>query len=537
LRKLRKAGLVCVLVTNQSGIGRGLFSYSEYESVHAEFLRQIEGELDAAYMCPDPPTKPSPRRKPNTGMLEEAAIELNLDLNRSWLVGDKEADLLCGRNAGLRTLLVRTGYGNRTEKSARFLADFVCDSISEAAEIILQFSKKDNNIEKNLYFPPCRSWVEVDEKAIRHNAKLALELASPAGLLPVLKADAYGHGALRVALALRGLADIFGMACLAEAIELQEAIERTDSGWKPDFLLLSPCLPEERQIAVERNFVVTVSSFKETEFYSKIAEGVSSPCRVHFKIDTGMGRLGAWREEALEQLQMVRCLDWVKVEMISTHLSSADEDEAYTLEQLNWFASVEAHLRREFPNVRLHALNSAGLLRYPKYAFDLVRPGLMLYGITPFNGNKESGGKCVSLRPAMEWRAKVLIVREHPPGRRISYGGEFVTRRKSRIAILAVGYADGFFRQIRSGTAQVLIKGQRCPVIGRVTMDQILVDVTDSGDVQPGDVAVLLGRDGDDEITANEFATWASTIPWHVFTSLGPRVQRVSPFCTKNTLR
>lgn len=527
LRSLREAGFACVLITNQSGIGRGIFSLSDYEAVHREFLRQIEGQLDGAYMCPDPPSQPSHRRKPNTGMLEQAAQELDLDLENSWFVGDKEADLLCGRNAKLRTILVRTGYGALVEKNARYLADAVCNSVSEAAKLILKFSKKDIFSQKLIH--PVRTWIEVDEKALRHNGEIARKLAAPAGLLPILKADAYGHGALRVALALRGLADIFGVACLNEAIELQNALNRVDSGWKPDILLLSPCLPEERLLVIQRNFIATVSSLDEALEYANSAKEISSStkARIHFKIDTGMGRLGAWREEALEQLKSLRSVPHLQIEMISTHLSVADEDEVFTLEQLNWFLEHEPQFRRWFPDAKLHALNSAGVLQFPQYAFDLVRPGLMLYGISPFADTTKIGES--NLKPALQWYARVLLIREHPAGRRISYGGEFVTPRKSRIAILSVGYADGYFRQIRSGTASVLIRGQRCPVVGRITMDQIMVDVTDLREAQIGDIAVLIGRDGKEEITATEFATWASTISWHVFTSFGPRVARYNP--------
>lgn len=367
------------------------------------------------------------------------------------------------------------------------------------------------NLGKNL---PFRSWIEIDESALRSNAAQAAEWARPARLLPVIKANAYGHGALLVARTLAPYAEAYAVANIAEAMELRLG------GICQDLLLLGPCLPEERAFVLSEGCMPTVSSLAEALAFAALAEA-TKPAKLHFKIDTGMGRIGAWKEDALEALEALKQEPRILVSMISTHLSAADEDPHFTAQQLAWLKDKEPLLRKWFPGVRLHALNSAGLIRHPEAAFDLVRPGLMLYGVSPVPEAREL------LRPVMSWRTRVVQVREVPSGRRISYGGDFVTQRRSRVAVLAVGYADGYFRQIPSGGAQVLLRGQRCPVVGRITMDQIMVDATDMEERETlceGETATLLGKDGGEQIRAEEMALWAGTIPWHVLTAIGPRV-------------
>lgn len=368
---------------------------------------------------------------------------------------------------------------------------------------------------------PARTWVEFDWSALRHNALEARRLAGTAGLLPIIKANAYGHQARAAARALADLADIFGVANEAEAEQLRAA------GLRQDLVLLSSCLPEERAAAVRHGSIVTVSSREEALSYVSAAAGERP--RWHYKIDTGMGRLGQWKEDALAELRELARETRGTVELISTHLSAAECDADFTLEQLRWFAAAVTQLRPLFPQARFHVLNSAGLLLYPEYAFDLVRPGLMLYGVTPLPPQIQPASP-VQLRPVLAWKTRIALVRDLPPGRRISYGGDHVTTRPTRLGLLPVGYADGYFRQIPSGRAAVLVRGQRCAVLGRVTMDQIAVDLTDlpgAAEMAPGELVVLLGTMGEAEITANEMATWAGTIPWHVFTAIGPRARQV----------
>ncbi len=386
------------------------------------------------------------------------------------------------------------------------------------------FSEKEETLLRGV---PARSWTELDTGALLHNFRSISGLTPQAEILPIIKANAYGHGVLAVAEALQNKARAFGVANLREAWELRQA------GFRQDLVVLGTCLPGERSAALSLGCTVTVSSAEELQGYAALArEKNAAPARVHFKIDTGMGRLGEWKEEGVRSLLATKKITGCKLCMISSHLSAADEDEDFTLAQLRWFASAAENLRAEFPAARFHILNSAGILRHPEFALDLVRPGLMLYGVPPV---PVAPG---ILRPAMRWMARVALLRKVAAGRRVSYGGEFVTNRNSVLAILSVGYADGFFRQIRSGTARVLIGGKSCPVVGRVTMDQIVADVTDAvlldgQNIAEGDAVTLMGRDGEKEITAGEIAAWAGTIPWHVFTAIGPRVQHL-PLITAN---
>ncbi len=361
--------------------------------------------------------------------------------------------------------------------------------------------------------PPARTWVEINPGAIRHNAELILQKVSPAGILPVVKANAYGHGAVEVAGCLSGLSGYFAVANLEEAIQLKEA------GIRESLVLLGPSLPGERQPSIKSGFLPTVSSAKETRAFPAGPDGCR---RVHFKIDSGMGRIGAWKDDALSDLLTLATDPACKVEMISTHLPSVEEDPRGTEEQLLWFQIAREQLLPHFPAAKFHALNSAGILRFPDRHFDLVRPGLLLYGVSPVSGNADG-----EFLPALSWRARVALVRNVPAGRSISYGGEFVTKKPCRLAVLPIGYADGFFRQIPSETAHVLLRGQRCKVVGRVTMDQVVVDVTHLPGLEEGEVATIIGKDQEAEIRAQEYAGWAGTISWHALTAIGPRVQRV----------
>ena len=351
-----------------------------------------------------------------------------------------------------------------------------------------------------------RTWAEIDLSAIRHNVSIVRERIGPKpGIVAIVKANAYGHGSAKVAGAIAGMVDLFGVANVEEAREL--------NGLERDILLLSPSAPGERREVVARRFIATVSS--ETEA-SDFTGG-----RINFKVDTGMGRIGCWEQDALEELRAIVRLKNVEVHSISTHLPVGDEDASYTVDQLNRFAKMAAKFRALAPGAKIHALNSAGILGFPDHAQDLVRPGLMLYG-SAYPAKFQA-----LLRPALTWKARVLLVRSVGPDRGVSYGRTFVTSRPMRIASLAVGYADGFPRQVSGRAAHVLIGGMRCAVLGRVTMDQILVDVTKLPTVAAGDEAVLIGRQGAEEILARELAEKAQTISWHVFTGIGARVRKV----------
>jgi len=363
--------------------------------------------------------------------------------------------------------------------------------------------------------PAGESWrirAEIDHGALRHNAAAVRKVVGDQpGLIAVIKADGYGHGGPEVAQTLAPFAAQFGVATLHEARAVRAVVP------EKDLLILSPCLPEEREAAVREGFIPVVSSTAEAKAYAHLAQG--KPVRIHLCVDTGMGRIGVWHEDAIKTAQEIAAIAGIEVESVSTHLPVADSDAEFTAQELAGWEKLVAQLRPIFPDTKFHALNSAAALACPHYAMDRVRPGLALYGISPLPAFQ------TLLKPVMTLKTQITLVRDVGPGRGISYGRTFITSKPMRIATLAMGYADGYPRQTSNQGAQVLIRGERCPVLGRITMDQLMVDVTDlPRDVAPGEEVVLFGKQGDEEITVGEVAAWAGTITWDVLTRLGKRV-------------
>lgn len=352
-----------------------------------------------------------------------------------------------------------------------------------------------------------RVWTEVDPDAIRWNAEF-VKRHTGAELIAVVKANAYGHGVENAVPILREVADLFAVANVGEAAEVR--------GLAPekDILLLSPCLPEERAAAVQLDCIATVSSAREAGDFGKSA-------RVSLKVDMGMGRIGVWHTQALGEIESIMSAANVELHSVATHLPVADEDEVFTRHQLADFSEFAVKVRALAPHVKFHALNSAGICAFPESAFGHVRAGLMLYGSASIPAFQSQ------LRPALAWKSRILLVRDVPEGRGISYGRTFITPRPMRIATLAVGYADGYPRQASNRGACVLVGGKRCALLGRVTMDQILVDVSGVPDAEIGEEVVLIGAQGDEIILAGEVAQWAGTIAWHIFTGIGGRTKRV----------
>ncbi|MEP6822966.1 MAG: alanine racemase [Chthoniobacterales bacterium] len=359
-----------------------------------------------------------------------------------------------------------------------------------------------------------RCWAEIDLAALRHNARVARRRAGPkAALLAVVKANAYGHGLNAVVEALRDEAGIFGVANLDEAMETRAVLPHP-------VMVLGPALPEERAAMVEHGFIPSISSFAEAQEFSRLARG--SAVSVNCAIDTGMGRMGLEESAATAELSRIAALPNLTVHSVSTHLPSADEDENYTREQLERFAVNVGELRRAMPgDYRVHVLPSAGVLAFADSAYDIVRAGLMLYGASP-NPQFQS-----LLQPVMTLKTRVALLREVAAGASVSYGRTFFAPHTMRVATLSAGYADGIPRSLSNRDAAVLIGGRRCPLLGRVTMDLTMVDVTEVTGVALGDEAVLIGRQGSEEIFAAEVAERAGTIAWEVFTGIGSRAARV----------
>jgi alanine racemase len=360
-----------------------------------------------------------------------------------------------------------------------------------------------------------RSWAEVNLDALTHNVRTLRSLcAGETALLAVVKADAYGHGIARVVPELASQVDWFGVANLSEAQEVR-AVEPH----KP-VMVLGTALPSERSGIREGGFVPVVSSVEE-------ARGFASPLGapafgVHLAVDTGMGRIGVPEADALEVARQVSQLPGIIISGVGSHYPVADEDDDFTIAQTDRFNALVRELRsRGFVKGPAHLSNSAGLIAHPEAGLDLCRAGLALYGVSPVAGFQER------LQVVLSWKTRITLVRQLGAGCGISYGRTYVTPRPMRVATLAVGYADGYQRHLSNRGAGVLIRGRLCPLLGRVTMDQILVDVSACPEAVPGDEAVLLGTQGDAQISAADLAAWAGTIPWEILTGLGRRVTRV----------
>lgn len=359
-----------------------------------------------------------------------------------------------------------------------------------------------------------RNWTEVRADFLQANlSALRSQLPSGCGIISVLKANAYGHGAPEVAATLKADSQAFAVGCLSEALALRQVVP------DHDILILGPALSTERPEIVKHSFIPTVSSTEEATEYAQYVN--SHPVRISIKIDTGMGRIGIWKDDAEANLRLISQLLGISVHSIATHLPVGDEDPSFSQQQLKWMQNHSATFRKLFPGVLLHALNSAGILEFPHYGFDLVRPGLALYGIASPRKHQHR------LKPALSWKTRVIDIREVGNGRTISYGRTYTTSKPARLATLSVGYADGYPRQLSGTSAYVLIHGYHCPVVGRVTMDMTIVDVSKVDRVSRGDEVVLIGKQGSEQITASDIADWANTIPWEILTRIHRRVKNL----------
>ena len=368
-----------------------------------------------------------------------------------------------------------------------------------------------------------RCWAEVDLGALENNLAWIRHRVGPdIKIMTVVKADAYGHGLKQIAaLLMRNGTDIFGVANLGEA----GTIRGVGRGWP--ILMLGACLPDEVASAVRDDVMPSVSSLDEARRFSKAAVKLGRTARLHIKVDTGMGRLGVPAAEALGLVASAAALPGIRVEGLYTHYASVEDDAGYSRSQRAAFESLLAEIARrgiEIPTI--HANNSGALLHEPDTLFNLVRPGLLVYGVLPIGARCSTSDLRRQVRAALSLRCRVSFVKEIGRGTHLSYGGSFVAPRRMRVATVTAGYGDGYLRA-GSNRAAVLIHGQRCPVVGRITMDQTLVDVSQVRGVRVGEEAVLIGRQGREEITAGELAGWCDTIPWEVLTSISYRVPRV----------
>jgi alanine racemase len=368
--------------------------------------------------------------------------------------------------------------------------------------------------------PPLRCWAEIDLAALERNLRL-IRASLPAHMryVAVIKADAYGHGLHQSAARLmHGGADLFAVANVTEAAALREL----GPGWP--ILLLSPLLPEEDSYLVDYDLTPTVSCEDEVHRFNAVGRRAGRPISVHMKIDTGMGRLGVWHEDAPALHAAIASASHLRLAGVFTHFAAPD-DVAFTAEQRRRFlAALAACKDLSLDRIFVHADNSEGIETLPGASpFNAVRIGLLQFGILPHPNSLLAQ---VRTEPVFSFRTRVGLVKNLPAGQTVSYGRTHTLARPTRIAILCAGYADGLPRKA-SNRAAVLIRGHRCPVLGRVTMDQTIVDVTDVPEVERGDEAVLVGDQGAAQISIAEFSAWADTIPWETLCSVTKRVPRI----------
>ncbi|MDP0494784.1 MAG: alanine racemase [Verrucomicrobiota bacterium JB024] len=366
-----------------------------------------------------------------------------------------------------------------------------------------------------------RCWAEIDLGALERNlGRIRAALPPHMQYVAVVKADAYGHGMPRmVARLMQSGASMFAVANVYEGAELREV----GRGWP--ILVLGPVLPEEERCLAEYELTATVSTPEEVERLAAAAQRANTILPVHLKIDTGMGRLGVWHEEAAGLYRKIMATPALKLAGIFTHFSSADADPDFTNEQRNRFLRVLESLPEPAPrDLLIHADNSAGLETLsPESPFNAVRVGLLQFGCLPY---PDSFLAELKPEPVLSFHTRVGITKHLPAGTGISYGQTRHLERDSRLGVLTAGYGDGI-PTTASNRAQVLIRGRRCPVLGRVTMDQTIVDLTDVPEAQAGDNVTIIGRQGAEEIGVQEFSRWADCIPWEAFCSITKRVPRL----------
>lgn len=362
------------------------------------------------------------------------------------------------------------------------------------------------------------TWAEINLANIAYNVKgFRRHIPQPTRLMAVVKAEAYGHGAVEVGrAALAAGADWLAVALVEEGIRLRQA------GLAAPVLILGYLPPESLSAVIQYHLTPGITDLATLAMLEDEARRQRRKVGVHIKVDTGMGRLGPQGPGGLDLIQRVLTSSHLELEGVFTHFASADEeDKSFALAQLDKFNSLVERIKKEKPQVIAHCANSAAALEIPEAYFDMVRIGISLYGLYPSSAVK----KLVDLRPAMSLYTSVAFVKEVPEGTPISYGSTFVTSRPSRIATLPLGYADGYMRLL-SNKAQVLIRGLRVPLVGRICMDYCMVDITDLPEVAPGEPVVLFGRQGNEQISVDEIAELVGTINYEVVCAVSARVPR-----------
>jgi len=373
--------------------------------------------------------------------------------------------------------------------------------------------------------PKQRAWIEVKGKALEANVRqLRTKLSNNCQFMAVVKADGYGHDSKVVSeYAIKGGASQLGVATLKEGIKL-----RSSGVNKPILVLGNLYTKKDLIIAFKNDLMPTISSIRECLICNNIGKHFGFKFSLHLKVDTGMSRLGFELKKFVEQFEKIKSFENISIEGIYSHLSSADEDNALdpkSITQLQRLKFNEILKQINFDRnneIKIHLANSAGMLINKDFHFHMVRVGLSMYGYSPL----DKIDKNLSLKPALFLKAKVAFIRTIDPGVGVSYGGKFVSHRKTNLAVLSIGYADGVQRNL-SGKINVIHNDKLYPQVGSITMDQMMVDITGSDEIKVGSTMVLLGSEGDKTISPIDWARESNTIPWEILCSFKNRLPRV----------
>ena len=370
-----------------------------------------------------------------------------------------------------------------------------------------------------------RAWIEVKGKAIETNVRqLRSKLSKNCQFMAVVKADGYGHDAKLVSeYAIKGGASQLGVATLNEGIKLRS------SGVKKPILILGNLYTKRDLIICFKNDLMpTISSIRECLICNNIGKHFGSKFPLHLKVDTGMSRLGFEYDKFVQQFEKIKSFENILIKGIYSHLSSADEAKAIDSKSITQlqrlkFNELLKQINLDRNNeIKIHFANSAGMLINKDFHFHMVRVGLSMYGYSPLY----KIDKNLSLKPALSLKVKVAFIRTIDKGVSVSYGGKFVSHRKTKLAVLSIGYADGVPRNL-SGKINVIHNNKFYPQVGSITMDQMMVDITDSNEIKVGSTMVLLGSDGDKTISPLEWARKSNTIPWEILCSFKNRLPKV----------
>jgi len=365
-----------------------------------------------------------------------------------------------------------------------------------------------------------KTWAEIDHEALRFNIQQIRNLVGPrVKILASVKAEGYGHGVVSVSrTALSAGAEWLGVSHVKEALELRSFFPNVP------ILILSSGMSGHTRLIVRNRLTPVVCSLEIARDLSAAALASGTIANIHVMLDTGMGRIGVWHENSLTFLKRISQIKGIRLEGLASHFAAADDqDSTFTDRQLNDFLKVSDEVGEMGIDIPLHHIaNSAALIHNRETHLDMVRPGIMLYGVYPDPRSRA----LIDLKPVLSLKTRIAYLKTVEPGRTISYGLTYLVKKKTRVATLPIGYGDGFSRA-HSSRGEVLIRGQRAPIIGIVTMDQIMVDVGNIDGVAVGDEAVLIGEQGAERITAEEAAEKIGTISYEVLAQLGKRVSRV----------